>query len=301
MPDPLICDYEGSDYQSSFWDRGGRAYEDRVEAIALRRLLPRSGRLLLEVGAGAGRNTSRYGGFERIVLLDYSSSQLQQAQARLGTSERFIYVAADANRLPFIEGLFEAATMIRVLHHMVDAPGALAQVRKALTDGGIFILEFANKLNSKAILRYWTGRQEWNPFEQTPIEFAPLNFDFHPRAVRGWLEALDFRIERTLTVSHFRTVFLKRAVPVPLLAGMDSLLQWTGGLWQLTPSIFMRARLRGEVRESRQMPTDPVQFFKCPECGHSGLQAKTDYLLCANCQRRWARAQGIYDFRDPVR
>ncbi len=57
MPQPPVCDYDGSDYQSSFWDKGGREYEDRVEAIALKRLLPQSGHLLLELGAGAGRNT----------------------------------------------------------------------------------------------------------------------------------------------------------------------------------------------------------------------------------------------------
>jgi len=71
METPPICDYEGSDYQTSFWDAGGRAYEDAAEAIALRRLLPPGGRRLLELGAGAGRNTPRYTGFEQITLLDY--------------------------------------------------------------------------------------------------------------------------------------------------------------------------------------------------------------------------------------
>src|SRR3990172_12775973 len=110
---PPICDYEGSDYQVSFWERGNRAYEDRVEAIALKRLLPQAGKMLLEVGAGAGRNTSRYLGFERIVLLDYSRTQLQQAQERLGQNDRYMFVAADAYRLPFVPGLFDAATTIR--------------------------------------------------------------------------------------------------------------------------------------------------------------------------------------------
>jgi hypothetical protein len=32
---PPVCNYEGSDYQSSFWDKGGREYEDRSEAIAI--------------------------------------------------------------------------------------------------------------------------------------------------------------------------------------------------------------------------------------------------------------------------
>src|SRR5512141_3165841 len=149
MSHPPVCSYEGSDYQASFWDQGGRQYEDRTEAIALKRLLPRSGHLLLELGAGAGRNTPRYTGFERVVLLDYSRTQLEQAQQRLGSSERYIYVAADAYRLPFVNGLFDAATMIRTLHHMADAPAVLRQVRNILEPRGIFILEFANQRNIK--------------------------------------------------------------------------------------------------------------------------------------------------------
>ncbi|HUV26402.1 MAG TPA: class I SAM-dependent methyltransferase, partial [Anaerolineales bacterium] len=78
---PPLCDYEGSDYQSSFWDSGGREYEDQVEALALHRLLPKSGQLMLEIGAGAGRNTPRYQAYQRVVLVDYSATQLQQAQA----------------------------------------------------------------------------------------------------------------------------------------------------------------------------------------------------------------------------
>ncbi len=300
MPDPLICDYEGSDYQSSFWDKGGREYEDRVEAIALKRLLPSGGHLLLELGAGAGRNTLRYAGYERIVLLDYSRTQLEQAQQRLGTSDRYVYVAADVNRLPFVEGLFDAATMIRVLHHMADAPGALRQVREALSAGGIFILEFANKLNLKAILRYWTGRQDWSPFTRAPVEFAALNFDFHPGSVRGWLQDMGFKIERTLAVSHFRIGILKRLMPVPLLVSMDSALQWTGALWQLTPSVFVRAKVRGEAEGQVHLPPAITGYFKCPACGHTELEQGEGHLDCPACLRRWSTAGGIYDFRQPA-
>ena len=55
------------------------------------------------------------------MLVDYSGSQLQQAQARLGNLEKYIYVAADIYHLPFVGGVFDAATMIRTLHHMADA------------------------------------------------------------------------------------------------------------------------------------------------------------------------------------
>ena len=300
MTNPPVCDYEGSDYQTSFWDKGGREYEDRTEAIALRRLLPKSGRLLLELGAGAGRNTPRYLGFERVVLLDYSRTQLQQAQQRLGSSDKYIYVAADVYRLPFVDGLFDAATMIRVLHHMADAPKALGQVKNVLGANGIFILEFANKQNLKSILRYLLGKQKWNPFTLEPVEFVKLNFDFHPKAIRKWLEGLGFTIEKTLALSHFRVGFLKRIVPTNVLVFLDSLFQWTGAFWQFTPSVFVKARVAQDAILHHGQD-NILSYFKCPDCGHTPLAEKHDYLECTNCKKKWGIKDGIYDFREALK
>ena len=299
MTTPPVCDYEGSDYQTSFWEKGGREYEDRTEAIALKRLLPKRGHLLLELGAGAGRNTPRYLGFERIVLLDYSRTQLEQARQRLGKSDKYIYVAADVYRLPFVEGLFDVATMIRTLHHMADAPKALSQVKNVLRSGGIFILEFANKLNLKAIFRYLLGKQKWSPFTLEPVEFMKLNFDFHPKAVKNWLKGLGFKIEKTLTLSHFRIGLLKRFVPTGVLVFFDSMSQWTGAFWQLSPSVFMRAKV--QAGKQREIPTRVSLFFKCPNCDHSPLIEKTDCLECSNCRKKWGVKDGIFDFREPIK
>lgn len=301
MTTPPICDYEGSDYQASFWDKGERQYEDQTEAIALRRLLPKSGRLLLELGAGAGRNTPRYRGFDRIVLLDYSRTQLEQAQQRLGKSDKYVYVAADVYHLPFVTGLFDTATMIRVLHHMADAPKALGQVKDVLAGNGVFILEYANKLNLKAILRYLLGRQRWSPFSLEPVEFVKLNFDFHPKAIRNWMENLGFHLEKTLTLSHFRVGFLKRVVPTSILVFLDSLFQWTGAWWQLSPSVFVKAVRRDVHSGPFPSPENILAYFKCPDCGHSPLIDKTDYLECSSCGRKWAVKDGIYDFREATK
>lgn len=300
MTHPPVCNYEGSDYQTSFWDKGGREYEDRTEAIAIKRLLPKGGHLLLELGAGAGRNTPRYRGFERIVLLDYSRTQLEQAQQRLGKSDRYIYVAADAYRLPFVDGSFDAATMIRVLHHMADAPRALSQVRNVLASGGTFILEFANKQNLKAIFRYLLGRQTWSPFTLEAVEFVELNFDFHPKAVRAWLQGLGFTIERTLTLSHFRVGMLKRLIPTGILVFFDALLQWTGAWWQLTPSAFVKAVVVKQAEAGPKRRESVVELFKCPDCGQSPLVDKSAYLECSGCKKKWEVRDGIYDFRAPL-
>lgn len=287
-----VCNYEGSDYQTSFWDQSDRAYEDGAEAVALRRLLPKGGQRMLELGAGAGRNTPRYQGFEQIVLVDYSSTQLAQARQRLGESERFRFVAADIYKLPFGPGSFDAATMIRTLHHMAEPRLALAQVRASLAGGATFILEYANKQNLKAILRYALGRQSWNPFSPEPVEFAPLNFDFLPATVRAWLQANQFLLERQLTVSHYRMGLFKRIIPLRMLVWMDSLAQLTGDLWQLSPSVFTRSRAAGPTQE-----ITPELILRCPACGESPLPDTPPLLTCPGCGKTYPVENGIYDLR----
>ncbi|MEW6649584.1 MAG: methyltransferase domain-containing protein [Chloroflexota bacterium] len=288
---PPVCNYEGSDYQQRFWEQGGRAYEDGAESIALQRLLPTHGNRLLEVGAGAGRNTPRYQGYKQIVLLDYSRSQLEQARSRLGDSPRYRFIAADVYHLPFVPALFDGATMIRTLHHMTEAHRALESVHRVLQKDAVFILEFANKRNLKAILRYWLRRQTWNPFSPEPVEFVPLNFDFHPATVRAWLQNSGFAIQRMLTVSHFRFGWLKRCIPTQILVGMDSLAQLTGDWWQLSPSVFTRCRVVAQPAVA-----EAGSFFACPACA-APIEDTPPLLTCPACGREYPLQDGIYDFR----
>ncbi|MFN2280242.1 MAG: methyltransferase domain-containing protein, partial [Anaerolineales bacterium] len=290
---PPVIDYEGSDYQTSFWEEGGREYEDLCERTALRRLLPDQGQLLLEIGAGAGRNTPRYRGFQQIVLLDYSLTQLQQAQAALGKNDAYIYVAGDVYHLPFVDQLFDGSTMIRVLHHMQDPLAALRQAQRVLKSGAPFILEYANKHNLKAILRYWLGRQDWDPFSLEAVEFTELNYDFHPRSVRRWLDEAGFDLKDQRTVSHFRVGFLKRTIPAGLLASLDALFQPTGKWWQLSPSVFTRS-----IARKAQSSGSGEGFFRCPDCG-TGLSEKpgAEQLACPDCGKTYPIVDGIYDFR----
>lgn len=289
---PPLCDYEGSDYQSSFWDSGGREYEDQVEALALHRLLPKSGQLMLEIGAGAGRNTPRYQAYQRVVLVDYSATQLQQAQANLGTSDRYTYVAADVYRLPFVPGIFDGGTMIRTLHHMAEPQLALQQARLALQPGATFILEYANKHNLKAILRYALGRQSWSPFSTDAVEFTQLNFDFHPKSIRSWLQSSGFSIDRQLTVSHFRLGIIKRLFPLDMLVKLDGIAQLSGDWWQLSPSVFVATSAVGDTPIA-----PPGAMFRCLVCDQADFEQTPTALTCRKCGQIWACENGIYDFR----
>lgn len=293
---PRICDYGDSTYRQDFWEGRGRDYEDAVERRVLKMLLPANGARLLEVGAGFGRITDEYKMFREVVLLDYSLEQLQFARRKYG-DDGYLYVAADAYRMPFQAGAFDAATMIRVIHHFENVPAVLGQIRKVLHDDAVFILEYANKRNLKAMMRHLFSLNAWNPYTLEPIEFVELNFNFHPEYMERQVAEVDFGMRRVLPVSWFRLGLLKRALPTRLLAGLDSLLQRTG--WAISPSIFLELQLtgasdkRGPLRSS-----DPLDLLRCPlSC--SALRRDGDVLV-SDSGIRWGIRGGVYDFRQPL-
>ncbi|KAA3660550.1 MAG: methyltransferase domain-containing protein [Chloroflexi bacterium] len=295
MTTPPVCDYEGSDYRTRFWEGQGRTYEDQAERIALRRLLPATGSTLIEIGAGFGRLADEYRGYEKVVLFDYSRSLLREAQAHLGDDPKFIYVAGNWYNMPFVDGLFEAMVQIRTLHHAADAPALFTQLARIAKPGGTYVLEFANKQNLKAILRYALRRQNWSPFDQEPVEFVELNFDFHPRWIQTQLQLAGFESGQKLTVSHFRIPLIKQVLPTGLLVSLDSMAQRTGNWWQLSPSVFVHNQ---HPTSGETAPADA--FFACPECGSPLVDVKKELLVCAGCGLQWQVKDGLYDFKAPV-
>jgi SAM-dependent methyltransferase len=289
-----ICDYQGSRYRTDFWDGQGREYEDRVERIALQSLLPPQGRRLIEIGAGYGRLADKYQGYDEVLLLDYAPSQLQQARERLG-DEGFVYIATDLYNMPLVDCCLDTAVMVRVMHHVQDPPAALNEIARILTPQGAFILEYANKRNLKAILRYLLRRQQWSPFSLQPVEFVRLNFDFHPAYMQSQLRDAGFDLEDQLAVSTFRLPLLKKLVPTPLLATLDGLLQRPSAGLKLSPSLFLRARIK---KATSTAATEAL--FRCPACGTTPLRPSAMALICGGCGRRWAIQDGIHNFREPV-
>ncbi len=292
---PPVCDYEGSDYRARFWEGQGRDYEDSVERIALRRLLPPAGDTLLEVGAGYGRLADEYHGYRRVVLFDYSRSLLQEARDHLGDDPRFLYVAGNWYQMPFVAGLFDTLVQVRTLHHAADVPALYAQLARIARPGGHYVLEFANKRNLKAIARHALGRQAWSPHTLEPVEFAALNFDFHPDWIEAELRRAGFVPRDWRTVSHFRVGWLKRRAPTDWLVALDRLLQPTGRRWRLAPSVFVRSDhpRRGPIAE-------PDAFFACPVCGVALPAYGDGDLPCPDCGRVWAVRDGLVDFKQPL-
>ncbi len=94
------------------------------------------GRRLADIGGGTGNYAlalQRRGW--ATVVVDRSVAMLARAAAKgLKTVE------ADAQRLPFEDRTFDAATMISMLHHVEEPGAALAEARRILKPGGRLVL-----------------------------------------------------------------------------------------------------------------------------------------------------------------
>jgi len=98
--------------------------------------LPPGGRVA-DIGAGDGRHTeaaARRGCC--VVAVDYDLEALRGARAR-GVAAAF--VAADAARLPFRNGVFDAVICTETLEHLPDDVAAIAEIARTLRDGGTLL------------------------------------------------------------------------------------------------------------------------------------------------------------------
>jgi SAM-dependent methyltransferase len=207
--DTPVIDYEGSQYKANFWEGQGRDYEDAVERLVLKQLLPTHGSRLAEIGAGFGRLANMYIGYDQIILFDYSRTLLQDAVKQWGHDPRFVFVAGNIYQLPLASGVLDSLVMVRVMHHLADVPLALQQIQRVLHQQSVAVVEYANKRNLKALLRWGMGRQDWSPMDQLPIEFVKLNFDFHPSWMEKRFAEADLRVRAQRAVSHSVTAFKK--------------------------------------------------------------------------------------------
>jgi SAM-dependent methyltransferase len=286
-----VIDYENSRYRQEFWEGQGREYEDLVERIALGALLPPVGDTLVEIGAGYGRLYPLYEGYKRVVLVDYARTQLEEAQRYLPDPQRYTLVATDVYNLPFVDSAFDTVTMVRVMHHLADVAKALSELQRVIKPGGAAVVEYANKRNLKAVGRWLLRRQDWNPFERSPVEFVEMNFDFHPGWMQDRFEESGLFVDARRSVSHFRIPLLKRTLPPRLLAAVDGWIQPIGRWIQFSPSTIVRAR--------SEKPTAAVSdsLFRCPACHSVTLTETESHLICGTCGRQWQTTGGIYDFR----
>jgi ubiquinone/menaquinone biosynthesis C-methylase UbiE len=307
-----IVDYDsGFDY-CDFW--GNRDYESWVEARALRRLLPRLGRVdwFADFGGGFGRNAIHYRSVaEHAILADYSVTQLTRAAERLGgeiQAGRVHLIRADLGQLPLVDSAVDAAMVIRVLHHMTNVQKCLTEMCR--TVGKRWLVDVPIKHHALAWLRTTRTGNVGQLLTPDPIVTGSTEYPFYTfqlAAIRQYLQRAGFRSHAAASVNNFRR--WDRVLPQTIVGGLrpaiyalDLGAQRLGRGWW-GPSQFLiatrsrpqAARLEPVVEGLPSYLAGLARRTRCPGC-KAALTWTAAEASCRACGRRYPWRGGFWDF-----
>ncbi|KRA51436.1 class I SAM-dependent methyltransferase [Devosia sp. Root635] len=143
-----------------------------------RHLPARPGAKILDVGCGPGwfwpEAVAALAPQVVLTLLDQSQGMLDEALERCRPLPlaSVTGVAADATRLPFPDGTFDAVIAMHMLYHVSDQEQAMREFHRVLRPGGTLLVTTNGIDNMRELYRLTTV------FGSSPTDPAALAFDF---------------------------------------------------------------------------------------------------------------------------
>ena len=189
-----------ADEQADYWRdaddahfrwQTGRSYFAECERalVAMAGIAPETPRVL-EIGCGEGANLVHLGAKPGWIGVDFAAAKLAHA-ARVLPGCRF--ARADATRLPFADGWFDAVLVRDVLHHVDARAAVVAEAARVLRGGGrLAVIE---------------------PNRASPLIVAQALL---VRAERAVLRSTAVRLQHELGGAGLRDIRVARAQPFPL-------------------------------------------------------------------------------------
>jgi ubiquinone/menaquinone biosynthesis C-methylase UbiE len=309
-----VIDYDHGDYDyRNFWK--SRQYEDWSESRVLARIMGEMGYpgWFADFGGGFGRNAAHYRHrAAHSVIVDYSAGNLERAGQMYATdvaAGRIHLVRGNVNALPFVDGAFESAMVVRVLHHLADAEGALTEMGRTIQDS--WLVDVPIKHHALGRLRSVLQGQWRQMRSPEPLVRGTSMHPFHAfrlPVVRRQLSDRDWESDLVASVNNFRRWDQVCPRPVvtglrPLVKSLEVVAQNAGRGWW-GPSQFLVATRRvvvsPELRPVSGEGLSPTvaEFAKrvvCPEC-HGTFYWGPDNAACAECRRTYRRHGPFWDF-----
>jgi len=147
------------EHWDKFWESADRveevySNEGRVSS-ELSGVLDISGKLILEVGAGTGRDgimLSRMGG--KVVSLDYSSESLRLIRDGLKPEDNVYPCCGDAFSLPFPDETFDVVFHQGLLEHFRNPDDLIAENVRVLKKGGLLLVDVPQKYHYYTLIKH---------------------------------------------------------------------------------------------------------------------------------------------------
>lgn len=156
---------------------------------------------ILDVGGGYGRISGPLAETHDVTLCDISPEMLEEAQARW---QRLTLVEADARKLPFAQGEFDAVVALDLVAHLPELRPGIEELARVTRVGGDLVFDTSNA-SPWWVLAYprYVGPHPWR-LVQTMLgggvlpEWQDIVHHHRPAAVRAALGAglLLHRVQR---------------------------------------------------------------------------------------------------------
>ncbi|MFE6286672.1 SAM-dependent methyltransferase [Streptomyces sp. NPDC057877] len=137
-----VCD---SNLHVGYWTEADdeatfEAATERLTALMVERLAPRTGQRVLDIGCGIGQPAFHlaHGHAVEVVGVSVSRCQIEHASIRARharLADRVRFERADARQLPYPDASFDAGWFLESLIHMPDKPQALREAARVLRPG----------------------------------------------------------------------------------------------------------------------------------------------------------------------
>lgn len=160
--------------------------QDRLwRAATVRAVGARPDELVLDLAAGTGTSSEPFAADgARVVPCDFSLGMLAAGKA---VRPELPFVAGDALRLPFADGVFDAVTMSFGLRNVADTAAALAELRRVTRPGGrILVCEFSQPTWAPFRTVYTEYLMRALPAVARAVSSAPDAYVYLAESIRAW-------------------------------------------------------------------------------------------------------------------
>jgi ubiquinone/menaquinone biosynthesis C-methylase UbiE len=130
--------------------------EDRI-IDQLASACPVKGRIVLEVGAGTGRDSVRLVNMgSKVFVLDYAEGSLAVVRKEaLAASVEVHLVCGDATGMPFKDSCFDALFHQGLMEHFKDPARLLDENRRVLKKGGIILVDVPQRYHIYTVVKHF--------------------------------------------------------------------------------------------------------------------------------------------------